>query len=367
MRPLAGFRVGVTADRRAHEQVDHLEQQGASVVHAPTVRTVLADPAELREATISLVASPPDLFVVSSASGIRSWLTQATSWGLDEAVRTSLRDSRILSVGVDATGELVAAGLDPTLRAEGDLASAEEVLRKECGSVRRVTLQLDGEDSTALAKVLADAGATVQTLATYRRGLPEDHAPAHAFVRTLVSGRVHAITFTSSASFTGLLDLADEIGQRDQVVGMLRNGVLTASLGPQAAAPARDLGIDPLVPNLPRVAYLLRDLGTRLMSTRRSLVAGGSQVVSQGDLVWVDGDVVQLSDREQALFDMLVRHCGTVLPKDEILRVLWNGQRSGEHLVEVTVGRLRERLGPRFAGAIVAVRRRGYRLDAELR
>ena len=367
MRPLEGFRVGVTTGRRATEQLDHLEQQGASVMHAPTERTVLADPAELRDATLSLISAPPDLLVASSAVGIRSWLTHATSWGLDEAVRTSLRETRILSIGHDTTGELVAAGLDPVLRAEADMTSTAEMLRRECSSRRHVVLQLDDEDSTELAKVLADAGAAVETLATYRRTLPDDHAPAHALVRSVTSGRVHAVTFTTSAAVTGLIDLATEIDQRDALLGSLRDGVVAACVGPQAAAAVRAHGVDPLVPHLPRVAYLLRDLGTELVASRRTLVARGSRVVAQGDLVLVDGDAVQLSDRERAVFDLFVRNCGMVLSKEEILRTLWNGQRSGEHLVEVTVARLRERLGPSFAGAIVAVRRRGYRLDARLR
>ena len=367
MRPLAGFRIAVTADRRAHEQIDHLVQQGARVVHAPTVRTVLADPEELRDATIDLVSSPPDLFVAMSAIGVRSWLTHATSWGLDDAVRASLRETSILSIGPDTTGELVAAGLEPAMRIEADVSAAADVLRRRCPDVRRVTLQLDGEDPSVVEKVLADAGAMVRTLATYRRTLPEDHAPAHALVRSLVSGHVHAVTFTSSTAFSGLLDLAAEIGRRDDVIASLRAGVITAALGPQAAKLALEQGIDPIVPALPRVAYLLRDLSVRLASTRRTLDAGGSRVVIQGELVWVDDDVVQLSDRERAVFDILVDHCGAVLAKDEILRRLWNDQRSGEHLVEVTIGRLRERLGPRFAKAIVAVRRRGYRLEAQPR
>ena len=367
MRPLAGFRVAVTADRRGTEQVDHLEQLGASVVHVPTVRTVLADPDELRAETIELLTSPPDLFVASSAVGVRSWLTHATSWGLDDAVRSSLCATRILSVGPDTTGELVAAGLEPALRAEADAASAAAIIRAQCADVRRVTLQLDGDDPSEIGEALADAAASVRILATYRRTLPDDHAPAHALVRMLTSGRLHAVTFTSAAAFEGLLELADEIGERDGVLAVLQRGdVVAAIVGPRAAEPARTLGIDPLVPELPRVAYLLRDLGARLSAMCRTLAARDGRVVLRGELVCVDGATVQLSDRERALFVLLVENCGTVLPKDEILRQLWNGQRSGAHLVEVTIGRLRDRLGPQVAPAIVAVRRRGYLLDAEL-
>ncbi|MBX6357877.1 MAG: hypothetical protein IRZ05_18735, partial [Micromonosporaceae bacterium] len=49
---LAGFTVGVTADRRRDELAVLLERRGARVVIAPALRIVpLADDAELRAAT----------------------------------------------------------------------------------------------------------------------------------------------------------------------------------------------------------------------------------------------------------------------------------------------------------------------------
>src|SRR4029079_12827743 len=37
--PLAGFTIGVTADRRADEQIQLLERKGATVLHGPTITT----------------------------------------------------------------------------------------------------------------------------------------------------------------------------------------------------------------------------------------------------------------------------------------------------------------------------------------
>jgi uroporphyrinogen-III synthase len=51
-----------------------------------------------------------------------------------------------------------------------------------------------------------------------------------------------------------------------------------------------------------------------------------------------------------------------VVTKPELLRDVWRAADADEHAVEVTVSRLRRRLGP--AGrAVRTVPRRGYRLD----
>ena len=67
-----------------------------------------------------------------------------------------------------------------------------------------------------------------------------------------------------------------------------------------------------------------------------------------------------LTDRERALLGALLENQGAVHSKRELLRRVWRGTESDEHLVEVTVARLRKRLGPAGAG-IETVMRRGYR------
>ena len=69
---------------------------------------------------------------------------------------------------------------------------------------------------------------------------------------------------------------------------------------------------------------------------------------------------VQLTDRERAVLTALSRRPGAVVSKGELRKQVWaNG--ADDHAVEVTVGRLRRRLGPASDG-IETVMRRGYRL-----
>ncbi len=90
----------------------------------------------------------------------------------------------------------------------------------------------------------------------------------------------------------------------------------------------------------------------------------GTSVRVQGRLAVIDGgQEAWLTDRERSLLSALLAKPGAVVSKPELLRRVWNGTETDEHLVEVTVARLRQRLGP-AADGIETVVRRGYRVTA---
>jgi DNA-binding winged helix-turn-helix (wHTH) protein len=86
----------------------------------------------------------------------------------------------------------------------------------------------------------------------------------------------------------------------------------------------------------------------------------GLEMVLEGSIVIVDGAVIQLSDRERAVLEALADAQGAVVTKRSLARTVW-GHGADEHRVEVTISRLRCRLGP-AGSAIETIPRRGYRL-----
>ena len=74
----------------------------------------------------------------------------------------------------------------------------------------------------------------------------------------------------------------------------------------------------------------------------------------------VDGATIGLSEREHALFCELVRNRPGVVSKSDLRDAVWEPT-TEDHVVEITIGRLRKRLGAAGEG-IVSVRRRGYAL-----
>lgn len=90
--------------------------------------------------------------------------------------------------------------------------------------------------------------------------------------------------------------------------------------------------------------------------------AGGLVLDSRARRVSLEGVPVELTPREFDLLEMFVNHPGQVLTRDQLLCRVWGYDYEGEErVVNVTVGRLREKLDS--PDRIVTVRGVGYRYD----
>ena len=86
-------------------------------------------------------------------------------------------------------------------------------------------------------------------------------------------------------------------------------------------------------------------------------------VIVDGSTVTVDSGVAtRLPERERVLLAALAERPGAVVSKRALLRRVWGPGENDEHVVEVTMARLRQRLGAAGVG-IETVIRRGYRLN----
>jgi DNA-binding response OmpR family regulator len=91
------------------------------------------------------------------------------------------------------------------------------------------------------------------------------------------------------------------------------------------------------------------------------LVVAGASLDLRTRRVLLDGREVELSAREFALAELLFRHPGQVLSREQILNDVWGYDfNPGTNVVDVYVGYLRKKLG---GGSITAVRRMGYRME----
>jgi hypothetical protein len=134
---LAGFTIGVTADRRRDELAALLHRRGARVVLAPALRIVpLADDTDLRAATLACLADPPDIVMANTGIGMRGWLEAAEGWGVYDGLLTVLSRAYLVARGPKARGgpcrrsqRRVVTGLGELRR--GDLAPARARRRGE--------------------------------------------------------------------------------------------------------------------------------------------------------------------------------------------------------------------------------------------
>jgi DNA-binding response OmpR family regulator len=147
--------------------------------------------------------------------------------------------------------------------------------------------------------------------------------------------------------------------------------MLTAKDGEWDEVDALDTGADDYLTKPFSYAVLV----ARLRSLLRRGVRERPAVLEAGDLrldpaarrVWRGRQEIELTARELALLEVLLRRRGEVLPKREILAHVWDYDFDGDpNIVEVDVRHLRNKLDRPFGReAIQTVRGCGYRLAAD--
>jgi len=368
LRPLEGFVVGITADRRWQEQAELLRRRGAEILHGPTMATSYLDADEtLRAATNDVIERPPQFLAATTGIGIRAWFEAAQSWGMSDALVDALDQTKIVARGPKSAGAVQAVGLSVWKTASNEqMNELQEALLEEPLKGRRVAVQLYGMAAPELHEALAGAGAEVVEVAVYSWRIPDDPAPAVRLIEAVLDGKVHAVTFTAAPAATNLMDIAAEHSLDADLKRAFNSGsVVGACVGPVCARGAESAGIEsPLVPSVGRLGLLVRALSDLLQKRQVTVSVAGTDVVLQGLIALVGADRVALSPRERSLLDALTARPGAVVSRAGLLERVWGSADADPHLVEVLVARLRQRLGAAGAG-LRAVPGRGYRIEPD--
>ncbi|MBJ7290980.1 response regulator transcription factor [Williamsia sp.] len=147
--------------------------------------------------------------------------------------------------------------------------------------------------------------------------------------------------------------------------------MLTAKDGDYDQVDAFDFGADDYLIKPFSVAVLvarLRALVRRGAPQRPvTLTAGDLSLDPSGHRVWRGNTEIDLTPREFAMLEFMMRNKGTVISKADILRSVWDSNYHGdENVVEVYAGYLRRRIDTPFGRtALQTVRGVGYRLAAD--
>jgi len=98
------------------------------------------------------------------------------------------------------------------------------------------------------------------------------------------------------------------------------------------------------------------------------LRVGGLEMDTARREVCRAGQPIELSPREFALLELLMRHPGQVLPRTQIIEHVWNFDFYSEtNVVDVYIGYLRRKIDRGFADPLIhTVRGVGYRLSVEV-
>ncbi len=363
--PLAGYTVGVTADRRREELAGLLSRRGARVLHGPTLATeYLHDDAALRAATADLIRRPPHVVVAVTGIGIRAWFQAAEGWGWSDDLRLALASARVMARGPKAAAAVGAAGLTVHRQAQNEqLDEITASLLAEGVAGERVAVQLHGDDGLDLGATVRAAGADVIEVPVYRWQPPADPAPALRLVDAACHGRLDAVVFTSAPAVRGLFSLAATAGADEALRAAFSGDLVAACVGPVCAAAVRREGVAaPVWPAVGRLGTLVRTLSDHLAGRRREFMLSGVPVTLQGSVAVVGGETLELPARERAVLAALAAAPGTPVPRNVLLQMVWGSPAPDPHTLDTSVARLRRRLGA-AGGGIVTERHHGYRLE----
>ena len=361
---LAGTSILVTAQRRADELSNALTRRGASVTVASSLGVESRiDEAGLIEATRRLIATPPDVLIVTTGIGFRGWMDTAEAFDLAAPLVEALTRTRIVARGPKARGALQAANLAPDWVAESE-TSAEviELLLTEGVDGLDVAVQHHGAGDDGIGQALAAAGARTSTLVVYRWGPPPDAEAVTRSVETAADGKYDAVVFTSAPGAAAWLKVVAEQGHLHALRDLEASGrLVTAAVGPVTSDPLLSSGFTPLVPDRSRLGALVRALIVRLGEESAAIPVPAGALRLRAGVATLDHEVLSVSPGGLAVLRALAARPGSVVSREELLDVL-PGDSLDPHTAEMAVARLRDAVG---RSTIRTVVKRGYRLDVQ--
>ena len=229
----------------------------------------------------------------------------------------------------------------------------------------------------------------------------EDYPATRSVLRTLLRGAGHTVRFAVNGEEALaqvaqkrpdllLLDVMMPKKSGYEVLGEIRRTdaalpviLLTAKGEKSDVVLGLGLGSDDYVKKpfdgdelLARVSAALRRAGQAAAPTPAPPVASGAEIADSGDFTFasfrVDANRLKLIDarghvkdlfiNEYKILSYLARHPGEVVSRDELLKVLWEGEDyfGTTHSIDQAIYRLRAKLGP-DGSRVETVYRVGYR------
>lgn len=258
---LEGRLIGVTAARKAREQIEMFQRRGADIMWAPALSLVpsMIDERELRRTTQAVVGRPVDLFLATTGTGINSWFESADSWGLGHDLVRVAAGAEVLARGPKSAGALVGRGVRVDWSPQSEcFADVLAYLCRRDLSGKRIVMQEHGLSLDRAAQVLRERGADVIIASIYRVEGPESPARLDELLDLVVGHALDALTFTSAPAVASVMCAAAIAGRESAVVDALRGDIVVACVGPVAADAFSPWSVPVVVPRRYRLGALVK-------------------------------------------------------------------------------------------------------------
>ena len=260
-----GMRVLALESRRSKEIGQLIVNNGGVPTVAPSTREVPeSNPEELKFAA-SLLQDEFAVVIFMTGVGTRA-LAQAVEPICSRAqFVAALSRTKVVARGPKPVAALRELGVPVTLAVPEPNTWREilQVLDQNKGTVpldaKKIAVQEHGEPSPELYAGLRERGAEVVAVHVYQWSLPEDTAPLREAVFALSRKEFDVAMFTASVQLIHLLQIAEGMSLRDDVLRGLNTAVI-ASIGPVTSETLREhgVGVD-LEPTHPKMGFLVKE------------------------------------------------------------------------------------------------------------
>ena len=265
-----GVRVLTLESRRAREMAQLISNNGGKPVVAPSTQEVaLGANAEVANFTRELLDGRFHGILFLTGVGTRMLAQQAEAVCPREQFVAALTRVPVIARGPKPVAALRELGVPVTLAVPEPNTWREtlKALDENPALVplkgRKIAVQEYGASNPELLGGLAERGAEAVAVRVYQWALPEDIGPLEAAVRALVAREVKVALFTSSVQLQHLLEVADRMKVRDEVIEALRH-TLVGSIGPVTSEELRRHGVQVTVePSHPKMGFLVKETAER--------------------------------------------------------------------------------------------------------
>ena len=250
--------------RRSAEIAALIEKNGGQAMVAPATREINAEnSADVSRFASSLLAGKIDLVIFLTGVGTRGLARAVEAFCSREQFIAALSKVPVLARGPKPAAALKELGVPIAWNVPEPNTWREilQVLDANALSVkdRYVAVQEYGIPSTGLLEGLKQRGADVLSVHVYDWALPEDITPLRKAIQAVSEGRVDVVLFTAAIQAHHLLQVAEEMGERDSLIAALRKTRI-ASIGPVTSEALSEYGIRAsLEPSHPKMGFLVKE------------------------------------------------------------------------------------------------------------
>lgn len=215
-----------------------VERFGFDFFAAPTIDLFPKKTNDLEELKATIEKGKTEFVVFTSKNGVRFFFEEL---GGDELIN-ELNKTRTIAIGPRTAKKLENYLDEVEVPKKFSSSGLVDYLGDEV-SGKRVEIARSSHGSRVLVEGLRENGAVVHDVALYEIGLPKDTSRIEEFIEKTLEDEIDVLTFTSKMTFLNLIEVAEDMGKKDELIEKM-NEITIAAIGDPTRSKIKDYGVN---------------------------------------------------------------------------------------------------------------------------